>query len=271
MSPAPGTSDACPGCGAVALLAAGPDQGRLVCERCGSCWERAGPAGSFLLVDSIECPGCPQATVCESRPTWRVAELTEHHRLRDGTRVLVRPLLYSDRDELASGFLRLSPQMRRRRFLGAPDRLSATDLEYFTNLDYDRHFALVAQMLDDPDRPGVGVARYIRAPDRPDVAEVAVTVVEEHQRLGIATLLLVALAGAARQRGVHTFVGHVLWENTPMLDPLRDIGARISAEDRGVARVEFDLPPAGPEPTERLLAPLLRAAAGGSGAALRHR
>jgi hypothetical protein len=47
--------------------------------------------------------------------------------LRDGSRIRIRPLEPDDRDELAAGFERLSPESRYRRFFGPMKQLSARD------------------------------------------------------------------------------------------------------------------------------------------------
>ena len=164
------------------------------------------------------------------------------HVLSDQTRVRVRPLLQSDRRELASGFEHLSLEARRLRFFSAPPRLSDADLEYLTNLDYHDHFALAAFAIDEHGQLGIGVARYIRDPNHPDHAEVAVTVLDDYQHRGLGTLLLKLLADQARSNGISTFVGHILWDNREILETLAAAGARIEPEEPGVARVAIEIP-----------------------------
>jgi acetyltransferase len=164
---------------------------------------------------------------------------------RDGTTLSIRPLLASDRDELARGYEQLSAESRRRRFFSPPSRLSDSLLDYLTELDFDRRFALVAHLRDDPDQQGIGVARWVRDRRDPTKAEAAVTVVDGWQGRGVGTQLLLALVDAAAERGITTFVADVLWENRTLLDTLRRLGARVEATEPGVARVEFDVPAPG--------------------------
>ena len=161
---------------------------------------------------------------------------------RDGTPLVIRPLLATDREQLARGYDALSEESRRRRFFSPPARLSGALLDYLTELDFDRHVALVAELPDQPDEPGLGVARWIRDRDDPTRAEAAVTVADRWQGRGIGTQLLIALVEAAAERGITTFVATVLWENTALLDTLGQLGARVWAAEPGVATVEFDLP-----------------------------
>jgi GNAT superfamily N-acetyltransferase len=194
--------------------------------------------------------------ICTSRPTSLVAARTTHHVLADGTRLLIRPVLYSDRNEIAQGYQQLSPENRRLRFFAAPAELSERDLDYLTTLDYDDHFAWAVFAEDAPGRPGVAVARYIRDPHRPHAAEAAVTVIDAYQHRGIGTLLLLLLVDEARRHGIDTFVSYVLWDNRDVIDALQAVGASVEAEEPGVARVEMRMP----EPESPTLVATARAA-----------
>jgi GNAT superfamily N-acetyltransferase len=162
--------------------------------------------------------------------------------LADGERVEIRPLRYGDRFELSAAFTRLAPESRRSRFFDAHDQLSPDELEYLTNIDYRDHFACVAGLPGRPVPNGVGVGRYVRDPADPAVAEVAVVVVDAHQRRGIGTLLTRTLGERAVQLGIRTFVCYVQWDNQVTIDMLTAKGARVLAAEPGVARIELDLP-----------------------------
>lgn len=161
------------------------------------------------------------------------------HTLRDGHRILVRPVVASDRAELAEGYETLSPIARRARFGAAPDHLSASRLDQLVDLDYDDRFALAAVAVDDPGRPGLGVARYVRRHDDPTVAEAAVVVRDEQQGRGIATVLLESLVDVALAHGITTLTGTVMWDNTVLLDAVRAAGATVTPAEPGVATVEL--------------------------------
>src|SRR5947207_5929492 len=107
--------------------------------------------------------------------------------LRDGSPVVVRPILPEDRDRLVEGFARLSDESRYRRFGTPVRRLTDEQLRYLTEIDYETHMAWIALDPATPGEPGLGVARYVRLPGEPEVAEAAVTVVDSHQGLGLGT------------------------------------------------------------------------------------
>jgi RimJ/RimL family protein N-acetyltransferase len=161
--------------------------------------------------------------------------------LRDGTRILVRPILPEDKQALREGFDRLSARSRYRRFLTSLEHLSDRQLRDLTEVDYVDHMAWVAVDASRPERPGIGVARYVRLPEEPTAAEAAVTVLDEYQGRGIGTILLRLLAGSARAHGIRCFRGHVLAENAPMMEVLQGLGARV-AQEGTLLRVEVPIP-----------------------------
>jgi GNAT superfamily N-acetyltransferase len=190
----------------------------------------------------------------------------EEHQLRDGTRVTLRLIQPEDAEELRRAFGRLSPRSRFQRFLGGVPELTDEMVAYLTRVDGENHVAIVCSTdsLDLKSEVGLGVARFVRLNDEPQVAEAAVTVVDDWQSKGIGHLLLRALAAQALTRGIRVFRGEVLAENTRMCHLLEEVSASVRAVD-GQTLV-FDVPLE--EPAEAIekepshpLRRLLRAAA----------
>ena len=234
-----GEARTCRACGSTELQPAGPFARRAVCGHCGRCWEDEGGGPE---VDVLACSGCERRGACEACPTWLSDSMTHRHVLDDGAEVLTRPLVYGDRHELAAGFTELSLRSRQLRFFQARGALDPEELEYLTNLDYQNHFALAALLLGGKVPAGIAVGRYLRDPSDPTIAEVAVTVMDEHQRRGVGTLLTRALAEVAAERGIRMFVSYVQWDNDVAIDALTREGARVSSSEPGIARIEIDLP-----------------------------
>ena len=143
------------------------------------------------------------------------------HELLDGSAIELREVMPTDKDAIASGFDKLSPESRYRRFFSARDRLSAADLRYLTEVDHVDHEAVIA--FDDAGET-VGVARYVRGDD-PDTAEVAVVVADDWQGKGAGTALLERLTARAAENGVERFVAIVLQDNAEALDLFRSISS----------------------------------------------
>jgi RimJ/RimL family protein N-acetyltransferase len=195
-------------------------------------------------------------------PLMRIdADWVSEHRLADGTVVQVRPIRPSDADELRRSYERLSPRSRYLRFLSPAPQLTDEVVRYLTEVDGVDHFALVALRVshDLKTETGLGVARFFRLPDTPEVAEVAVTVVDEMQGKGLGRLLTRLVAEAARERGIRAFRAEVAVENDAMRGLLAAAGATVVKQEAGT--LIFDVPVGSPEgaaahdtPLSRLLA-----------------
>jgi GNAT superfamily N-acetyltransferase len=160
--------------------------------------------------------------------------------LRDGSQVLLRPVLKSDAQLLADGFARLSAKSREQRFMAPRSRLSAAELRYLTDVDHYDHEAIGALDLAGG---GVGIARYIRSRRDRRSAEVAVTVVDAWQGRGLGAELTRRLAGRARQAGISTFTALVTAENAAAAGLLRTMRARLAGRDEASLEYEMSLLP----------------------------
>ena len=149
--------------------------------------------------------------------------------LSDGSRIMLREVRPDDRDAIAQGFERMSPESRYRRFFAPMSRLSSADLTYLTEVDHHDHEAVVA--FDAGGGP-VGVARYVRV-DSPEEAEVAVAVIDDWQGRGAGTALVERLVERARENGIERFVATVLSENEDALELFRHIAPDDPKPRRG--------------------------------------
>ena len=118
--------------------------------------------------------------------------------LRDGARILVRPIAPEDKELLRRGWERLSDQSRYERFLVSAPELSERQLAYLTEVDHHDHEALGA--LDAETGEGIGIARFVRGAD-PTRAEAAVTVIDAWQGRGVGTALSSCWRSAPARRG----------------------------------------------------------------------
>jgi GNAT superfamily N-acetyltransferase len=167
--------------------------------------------------------------------------------LRDGSQVRIRQGHSSDKGLLLRGFERLSPESRYRRFLAPMPELSEGMVHYLTEIDHHDHEAMIA--LDEHTGEGIGVARYVRDPQRPEVAEVAVTVIDDWQGRGLRTLLLEVISARAREEGIATFTALMLATNDEMLDLLRCLDpVRITDRELGTVEIEVPIPEVGVAP-----------------------
>src|SRR5262245_53755150 len=123
--------------------------------------------------------------------------------LRDGSELRLRELRSDDRERLQTFFARCSPDSVRYRFLSSIAAFSDALLDHLTATDGFRHVALVVTQGEDEEVVAEG--RYVALKERPQVADVALLVLDQMQRRGLATLLLNELAVIARRNGVTYF------------------------------------------------------------------
>lgn len=151
------------------------------------------------------------------------ADLIDVVRLRDGRRVLIRPVLPQDEDLTSAFFGGLPAQARYDRFMAPMPNLPPELIKRFTHIDYASHLALVAEVFTGGRETVVAEARYARGDD-PSVAEFAVAVAEDWQGRGLASLLLAKLMCRAAAAGIRRMVGETLATNASMLHLARKAG-----------------------------------------------
>jgi len=158
-------------------------------------------------------------------------------RVRDGTLLLLRPVLPGDRQRTVHGHVHFSSETLYRRFMTARAPTPAL-MHYLAEVDYVDHFVWVMTDGSDP----VADARFVRDQTDPTVAEIAFTVADAYQGRGIGSFLIGALSIAARVDGVERFSARMLSENVPMRAIMDRYGAVWQREDIGVITTVVDVP-----------------------------
>jgi L-amino acid N-acyltransferase YncA len=180
--------------------------------------------------------------------------------LRDGARVMLRPIAPEDAPRIAESFHRLSKESRYRRLLTHKDSLPPDELAYLVDVDHRDHEAIIA--IDPSTGEALGVARYIRSEADQEVAEVAVTVVDDWQQRGLGRALLAFLTYRARREGVRKFSAFVMSENPGAVKLFADVGRAQWRHDAEAAELIAELP--AQRGIGAQLARVLRAAASGT-------
>lgn len=157
--------------------------------------------------------------------------------------VYLRAIHSGDRKSLREElFLKLSPESLRNRFFGFKLDLTPSELNYFTNVDFTHHVALVAEVDCGSHRRLVGVGRFVRGNSKSDHAEVAITVIDEFQGKGIGSLLLQRLIECAQALGVVQLEGSMFAQNIRMAKLLRKTRLPCrSSHDSGMVSMSLDL------------------------------
>jgi CRP-like cAMP-binding protein len=158
-------------------------------------------------------------------------------RIRDGTHLMLRPVLPGDDERTVHGHIQFSSETLYRRFMTA--RLPSPALmHYLSEVDYVDHFVWVVTDGGDP----VADARFVRDEADPKIAEIAFTVADAYQGRGIGSFLIDALSIAAEVDGVERFSARMLSDNLSMRTIMDRYGAVWQREDVGVITTVIDAP-----------------------------
>src|SRR5664279_1650961 len=160
--------------------------------------------------------------------------------LLDGTTVIIRPIRAND-SGMEQEFIRhLSKESRYFRFMASLRELSPKKLQYFTEIDYDRHMAFVATIMREDKELEIGVARYVFT-ENPCTCEFGITVDDAWQGSGVAELLMISLEDTARECGFKTMEGIVLPGNDKMLHFAQKHGFKVHSIQGEADTVHIEL------------------------------
>ncbi len=141
-----------------------------------------------------------------------------------GIKFNIASLTPTDRAQIQAGLKLMSHESIRNRFMGSKKEFTEKELDYFTSVDGINHYALGVEEAEGQHR-GVGVIRMVRSGSDPTEAEVAITIIDEYQRMGLGSLLLDLLYFAARERGIRAFSFTFLPSNEGIVKLIRKKGA----------------------------------------------
>jgi len=187
----------------------------------------------------LEIPGIAPQLVQTARQRLAAFLMPIPIKARDGTELMLRPVLPGDTQRVAHGHVMFSPETLYRRFLSVRTP-TETVLTYLFEVDYVDHFVWV--VTDGEDGPVVADARFVRDQDDPTIAEIAFTVADAYQGRGIGTVLFAALAVAARVDGVTKFHARVLSDNLPARALLDRLDAPWIRDEPGVVAATVEVP-----------------------------
>ena len=160
--------------------------------------------------------------------------------LLDGTPGIVRPIIPSDREALASALAELDPESRMRRFFFNKTKLSDNELTRLTTPDGIDHIAygLAVRLDDGTEWMPIAVARCFRDEHQKDLAEVAIVTADFWQSNGAGVELMRSLSAAATKVGIHRWFAAMFANNTAMRRLLDRFGVMCEELDLGNGVIE---------------------------------
>ncbi len=158
--------------------------------------------------------------------------------LADGTVVRIRPIKPTDEVLIQDFFYSHSDETVYRRYFRSVRSMPHSKAQALVNLDYKKHMAFVATIGEIGFERIIGVGRYGAEPDHPGIVEVAYTIQEDYQGLGLGSLLQEHLENYARKMGFKGVSGYLFEDNIPMLRTFARKGIyRKESVDSGIIRV----------------------------------
>ncbi|MGH7799130.1 MAG: GNAT family N-acetyltransferase [Thermodesulfobacteriota bacterium] len=164
-----------------------------------------------------------------------------HWTLKDGTKVILRPIKPEDEGMMIELFKTFSDTTILFRFFHILKSMSHEQIARYTQIDYDREMAIVAV----EERPGkdriLGVGRLTYYPNL-ESSEFSVVVGDPWQRKGLGTKLLQMCIAVAKEKGVRLLWGDIMAENERMVRLCKKLGFDVSWQyGEGRARAEMEL------------------------------
>jgi acetyltransferase len=163
-----------------------------------------------------------------------------HETLKDGTPVLIRPIKPDDAAAHRGMVAGFSPQTRYFRFFSLREEITPEQLARFTQIDYEREIAIIAEIEKDGEKISIGVNRLLYYPHI-DEYEFAIVVTDEWQQSGAGHLLMDRLIHIAKDRGIKEIFGLVMRNNTNMMNFIKKFGFKVVEREFDVCRVRLCL------------------------------
>lgn len=161
-------------------------------------------------------------------------------RLRDGRTVLLRPIKPEDEPLWLEMFQTFSQESVRYRFFQIiKDTPHETRIRY-TNIDYDREVAIVAELNEDGRRKLLGVARVSFEPDRKQ-GEIAFIVADPWQGLGLGTKLVDYAIEICKDMKVESLYAIMLGDNYRAISLMKKMGFVTHLSDDNTVKGTLDL------------------------------
>ena len=160
-------------------------------------------------------------------------------KIRNGKRVLLRPIKPEDENLLRELFNSLSEESMRYRFFQVIREMSHETMTRYCNIDYSREIAIIAET-QVKKKKIVGVARMILQPDRRK-GEFAVVVADKWQGLGLGSKLVKQIIEVSKDMGLDTLSADVLTSNRKMLNLCKRKGFDLKISDEETQKATLKL------------------------------
>jgi len=207
-----------------------------------------------LLVDSLDAIALDARVIIDSDLVFKELPLHDHliispypkkyewqWKLKDGRSVLLRPIRPEDEPSENELWKTFSEETQRFRFFISMRTWSHATLVRYTNIDYDREIAVIAELTENEERKMIGVVRMIMEPPDFKTAEVAIVVGDPWQGLGLGSKMMDCIIEIARDKNLVRVYGLILRDNNRSIELFRKKGFAIDVSSiKKVVKATFE-------------------------------
>jgi len=162
--------------------------------------------------------------------------------MKSGRKAVLRPIRPEDEAMEKEMFSNFSERTQRFRFFQLIRDISHQELVRYTQIDYDREIAIIAEVEEDGKKKMAGVVRLI-ADQYNETAEFAIVVADPWHNLGLGNKFTDYISEIAKARGIQKIYANILAENHIMLHMFRTRGYKmVRIEDGYYAELTINEP-----------------------------
>jgi acetyltransferase len=163
-------------------------------------------------------------------------------KLKDGHPALLRPIKPEDEPLENELWKTFSDETQRFRFFSPMRTWSHATLVRYTNIDYDREIAIIAELTENMQRKMIGVVRMILDPPDFKTAEVAIVVGDPWQGQGLGSKMMECIIEIAKDKGLESVYGLILRDNARAIELFKQNGFSVDYSSiKKVAKAVLEL------------------------------
>ncbi len=168
-------------------------------------------------------------------------EHEEYVVLKNNQKILLRPILPEDEPDHAEFISNVSKEDLYKRFFSDVGEFNHEALANFTQIDFDREMAFVAQQNTQGKKRIIGVARVLSDPENVD-AEFAILVRSDFKGYGLGRVLMGKLIKYCKSRGIKQMSGMTMPTNRGMIMLAQKMGFELDIQfEDGIADMRLPL------------------------------
>ena len=160
------------------------------------------------------------------------SEFTIKHKMNNGQEITLRAIKPEDEFLEKEMFSNFSERTQRFRFFQLIKDISHEELVRYTQIDYDREIAIIAEVTDEGRKKMAGVVRLI-ADQYNETAEYAIVIADPWQNLGLGNKFTDYIHEIAKTRGIKKIYANVMTQNHIMQHMFKSRGYKMEKVEDG--------------------------------------